>query len=135
MTENELLKSLIRQYSPSNDKIHDKTSITRDLNIQEQKAIDFIEAYSSKFNVDISAFEFDKYFSEAEELANNQTHKELTFADLTRAIKVGELNDNVIGFEENDPNLPLKFTLKNIILGTIFVLVVSAILGLIAIYI
>lgn len=135
MTEEELLKSLIRQYSPSNSRIHNKTSIAGDLNIQGQKGIDFIQAYSSQFNVDVSAFEINKYLPQSEELIDAKDLTKLTFEDLIKGIKMGELNEEVIVFEDNDPNLPLKFTTKNIILGAIFVIVVSTILSLIAIYI
>ncbi len=135
MIENKDLEQLILQHSSYNDKIYDNTSISRDLNIKNGVAFDFVQAYSEQFNVDISTFDFIKYFpSTDEQNPHHHTRSELTVGDLIRGIKVGELNDDVITFDENDPNLPPKLTTKNIILGTILVLVVSIILGIIAIW-
>lgn len=135
MIENQDLKQLILQYTSYDHRIYDNTSISRDLEIQDEQAFDFIEAYSKQFNVDISAFNFIKYFPSVDTKIKSHKRKDLTIADLARGIIVGELNDDVITFDENDANLPPEFTTKKIILGIVLVLAVSAILGAIAIYI
>lgn len=133
---NKNLEQLILKYSSYDQKIYDNTSITRDLNIQNEQAKAFIEAFAKEFNVDISTFDFPKYFPLEDKLSSKICKRsELTIEDLERAILVGELNDDVITFEEDDPNLPIKFTTKNIVLGVLLVLIVSALLGVIAIFI
>ncbi|PXV59328.1 uncharacterized protein DUF1493 [Dysgonomonas alginatilytica] len=133
---NKDLEQLILKYSSYDQKIYDNTSIVRDLNIESEHAKAFIEAFSEKFDVDISTFNFLNYFPLENDLSHkNYKHTELTIADLERAILVGELSDDVVNFEENDPNLPPKLTTKNIILGIVLVLVVSSLLGIVAIII
>ena len=114
--------------------MYDNTSISRDLNIKDEAAFDFIQAYSEQFNIDISSFDFTKYFPSADSQDHRNTRTDLTVGDLIRGIKAGELNDDIIAFEENDPNVPPKLTIKKIILGAILVLVVAAILTVIAIW-
>lgn len=132
MIENQDLKRFIMHYTSYDLSIYDNTSITRDLNIREELAFDFIEAYSKQFSVDISSFNFIKYFPSGGE---SHKRKDLTIGDLARGIIVGELNDDVITFDENDPNLPPRFTTKKIIIGVILVIAVSAALSIVAIYI
>lgn len=132
MIENTLLKQLILQHSVYNNKIYDNTSILRDLKIESETAVGFIKAYSKEFDVDISSFNFTKYFPLDNKDANKKNPFDLTVGDLIRGIRVGELNDNIITFEENDPNLPPKLTARKIIFGIILVLAVTAILSIIA---
>lgn len=136
MIENKDLDQFILQYSGYSNTIYDNTSISRDLNIKSEAAFDFIQAYSEQFNIDISSFDFVKYFpsSDSQNLLSN-TRTDLTVGDLIRGIRAGELNDDIIAFEENDPNLPPKLTIKKIILGAILVLIVAAILTVIAIWV
>ena len=135
MIENKDLDQLILQYSGYSNRLYDNTSISRDLKIKNEVAFDFIQAYSEQFNVDISSFDFSKYFPSTDSQDHpGNIRADLTVGDLICGIKVGELNDDVIIFEENDPNLPPKLTTRKIILGAILVLVVSAILGIIAIW-
>lgn len=134
MTKNKELQQLIQKYSSYNNRIYDNTSISRDLNIQDQLAFDFIQSYSKQFDVDISDFNFLKYFPSIDDPSFPHTRTELTFGDLILGIKVGELNDQVIAFEENDINLPPRFTVKRILLGIILVLAVSTILSIIALW-
>lgn len=134
MIENKDLDQFILQYSGYSNTIYDNTSISRDLNIKNEAAFDFIQAYSEHFNIDISSFDFAKYFPSADSQDHRNTRTDLTVGDLIRGIKAGELNDDIIAFEENDPNLPPKLTIKKIILGAILVLVVAAILTVIAIW-
>lgn len=126
--ENKTLKQLILTHSGYDQKIYDNTSIVRDLGIEHENAKAFIEVYSEKFHVDISTFDFPKYFPLESTSSNRSRRAELTVADLERAILAGELNDDVINFDENDPNLAPKFTLKNILLGVLLVVVVTALL-------
>ena len=132
MLENKKLELLIRKYSSHNNPIYGNTSIYRDLNIESDMAFDFIGAYSKQFNVDISNFNFTSYFPSNE---YKEKRIELTVEDLIHGITAGELSDDIIAFDENDPNLPLKFTPAKIIIGIVFVFVVAAILSIVAIYI
>lgn len=132
MLENKNLEQLIRRHSSYNNTIYDNTSIYRDLNIQDDLAFDFIEAYSKQFNVDISNFNLIKYFPP---ITEKSKRIELTVEDLTRGITAGELNDDIIAFDEDDPNLPPQLTPTKIILGILFILAVAAILSVVAIYI
>lgn len=135
MIDNKNLKQFIQQYSGYYDMIYDNTSIFRDLNMHNEIAFDFIKTYSEQFEVDISSFDFFKYFPKTEGHGLlNSTRIDLTVGDLVRGIEVGELNDSIITFEENDLNLPPKLTTKKIILGAILVLIVSTILSIIAIW-
>lgn len=132
---NKTLEQLILKYSSYDQKIYDNTSVIRDLNIDHRQAKAFINAFAKEFDVDISTFNLTKYFPIENDPGNPHKRTELTVADLKRAILAGELNDDIIFFDENDPNLPPKFTVKNIALGILLVLVVSTLLGIIAIII
>jgi acyl carrier protein len=44
------------------DKIFMDTSLNKDLGLYGEEAYDFIHDFSNTFNVDISQFEFDRYF-------------------------------------------------------------------------
>lgn len=131
---NKTLEQLILRYSSYDQKIYDNTSIIRDLNMKHEQAKAFINAFAKEFNVNISTFNFTKYFPTENNSGNSHKHAELTIADLERAILAGELNDDIISFNENDPNLPPKFTAKNVVLSILLVLVVSTILGIVAIF-
>ncbi len=130
--KNKDLEEFILQYTSYGNRLYDNTSISRDLNIRDEVAFDFIRAYSKQFDVDISSFDFIKYFPPKDELSKSHEYAELTTGDLMRGIVVGELNDDVIAFDENDPNLPLKFSPKKIILAILLVLAVTAVLGVVA---
>lgn len=127
------LKQLINQYCPQKTKIDSKDSISRDLNITAQDGINLIQAYSVLFDIDISNFDSEKYFP-TNKLDKTKTAQNLTIEDLINGIKAGKLDDDIIGVIDNDPNMPLKFTIKNTILGIIFIIITSTILGLIALY-
>lgn len=133
--ENKRLEQLIIKYSSYDHKIYDNTSIVRDLDIKNEHAKAFIEEFAEAFGVDISNFNSSKYFSfDDNKSSTANTLTELTVADLQRAIFTGELDDDIISFDENDLNLPPQFTAKNIILGILLVIIVSTLLGFVAIF-
>lgn len=81
-------------------KITKDTEVEKDLGITGDDAIDFIEEFSTFFNVDISSFEYNKYFrpegiglSWALGLTDKKPNdrKKITLEDLTNSIEKGKL--------------------------------------------
>jgi len=80
--------------------------IEEDLGIYGDDAADFMDDYRRKFNVDISNFNFRKYFSEEFNFlgwiyfklfpSSKQKIKTLTVGDLEKGIKYGKLDDEII---------------------------------------
>ncbi len=97
--------NILKEYIISLDyldpnKISKETEVEKDLGVTGDDAIDFIEDYSSIFNVDVSNFDFNKYFhSEGIDFkwflgrSNKDPYKreKLTLEDLANAIDKGKL--------------------------------------------
>jgi hypothetical protein len=83
------------------------TKVEKDLGITGDEAVEFILAFSKKFNVDTSNFMAAEYFeSEGDSLLpsiirfftgqKKAKNKELILGDLERAVIVGKLDDTII---------------------------------------
>lgn len=99
-------------YLSDNDSIDINTKIENDLGVSGDDAIDLLEKFSDKYNVDVSSFEFSKYFLSEGEIASPpiflkiifnlfgfkppKRKKEITVGTLLKAIKVGKLDEEVI---------------------------------------
>jgi acyl carrier protein len=82
-----------------------ETKLERDLGISGDDAWDLIVDYSKKFNVDITCFEMNKYFSpEGDSILpsifrtiqgeKNPHTKELTIGNLESALELGRLSED-----------------------------------------
>lgn len=80
--------------------IEHSTAIEKDLGIAGDDAVDFILAYSKKFNVDVSKFMLADYFNgEGLDLigtSKQKKSKELTVRDLEKGIIAGKLDEDII---------------------------------------
>jgi len=85
--------------------INEATRIEEDLGLHGYHARRFIFRYADMFSVDISAFDFDKYFTKEIPLYNvisklpsflKRKNRSLTLGDLEQAINYGRLNDTII---------------------------------------
>lgn len=126
---NKELDLLIQPYLRKNIHIDENTYINKDLDIYGKQAIILLETYSKKFKVNISDFEFEKYFSE--DINRNMP---LSIGDMERGIALGVLNDDIIKLEDGDQNLPPRFSIKRIILGFILCILFAFILCIVAYY-
>lgn len=86
-----------------------ETRLEADLGMIGDDAFEFLEDFSKRFNVDLTDFKINEYFSsEGDGLLtglmgfflgrkNLPSKKELTIGDLERAVTAGRLDDTVIG--------------------------------------
>jgi len=98
----EELKIFISKYVlVDKDKIFTDTSLNKDLGLYGEEAYDFIHDFSKTFNVDISQFEFDRYFRPEMDIITKLISKKvgmgkkrslLYVQSLAEAIKKGVLN-------------------------------------------
>ena len=97
----EKLKSYIIELNYINsNKITKDTEVEKDLGVTGDDAYDFIEEFSSSFNVDISNFDYSKYFrgegicldwALGSTEKNPYDRKKITLEDLVNAIEKGKL--------------------------------------------
>jgi hypothetical protein len=84
-----------------------ETKIEKELKITGDDAVEFIEAFSQKFNVDITNFEFEKYFEPEGDIIlpaiirfitreKKKKQAELTLGNLESAIREKKLDEEVI---------------------------------------
>jgi len=102
--------------------ITEATRLEEDLMLFGYAARMFIFRYSEVFDVNISEFNFNKYFSKDTPTSQAWRHifkrrkNILTIGHLQRAIQYGELNDKVIGYI--DKKAPIKKERKKIFFRT-----------------
>ena len=91
----ESLSNIIRDYANDDAIIDLNTLIENDLGITGDDAYDLIKKISKAFKVDVSKFEFDKYFAPEPSFFGpvivNNRDRELSVGDLLEAIKKGKL--------------------------------------------
>jgi hypothetical protein len=127
---NKELYLLIQPYSKEkNIQLTENTNLNTDLSIYDEKAKLLLDAYSKKFNVNISDLDFDKYFS-----SSTNNNNSFSIANLEKGIGLGILDESTINWEENDQNLPPKFSVKKAVLGFILCAAIAIILCAIAYY-
>lgn len=137
MISNTDLKELINKYSISEKLIFENTKINHDLHINGKRAKAFMDEYSHLFKVDLTSFDFGKYFSVPDKTDNQPAGDDtptLTAGDLERGIITGLLNEQIIALRDHDAQLPPKFTATNISLGIILVIIVAILLIFVALF-
>ena len=88
------VRDQIREYKKS---ITRETSIENDLGVTGEEAAELLSSFSAKFNVDISKFDFDKYFNEEPNVfVEHRNILTFTIGHLEKAMIAGFLNDDVI---------------------------------------
>lgn len=125
---NKDLEDFIRLHLKYTGPLHEKTKLVQDLMINENKAFAFITKYADIFRVDISEFNIQEYFG------YNSKKKSLTVGDLEKGVDLGLLNDNIINFNHNDQQLSPNFSLKNILLGALLLIIITGLLAFVAFY-
>jgi len=86
-------------YIKNKGDINESTRIEEDLKLRGHYVRQFIFKYADLFNVDISGFKFNKYFSREIPFLPSFLRKkkyQLTLGDLEKAIKYGKLNETTI---------------------------------------
>lgn len=107
MDNNEDLLSLILKYSWIKDrgKLNFHTRLEEDLRMYGEDAEEFLCDYSEKITVDISGFNFSKYFTNepfffydfiVKWFCRNKKTDTLTIRDLEKGILAGRLDDDVL---------------------------------------
>lgn len=85
-------------------KINEFTRIEDDLFIYGDDAAEFMLEYSKKFNVDLSNFIFERYYTKETSFYNiykfipclNKNRMVITLGDLENGIRLGKLDDDII---------------------------------------
>lgn len=127
---NKDLYHFVLQYLQKNIKITEASEVLRVLDLQITSAAEFIESYSSTFDVDISNFDYHRYLDK-----NSTDYQPLTISDLERGITIGRLDTSIIEIEHNDINLPEKQSPRSIILAIAVCIIAAIMLAFIAYYI
>jgi hypothetical protein len=101
INQNNLYDLLHKYTSWEKSRIKPETDIQYDLGLYGDEAVEFLNEYSQKFNVDISKFDFCKYFHKEGGIfmprlikflsRSNSDLKSISVGDLFRGIEVGEL--------------------------------------------
>ena len=104
MNENVLFEQIVQfvQNERWDGMYNRRTELLNDLKLWGDDAYEFIVAFSKKFNVDISEFDFDKYFyPEGDRILSaildfvlrrkRPAKVKITLADLERAVKIRKL--------------------------------------------
>ncbi len=94
----ELVDFLRKQIGEHKMAINRETLIEDDLGVSGDDASDLIKAFSEKYNVDVSDFNFEKYFYDEPGAFNmqNRSITPLNIEHLEKAIIAGHLNEDVI---------------------------------------
>lgn len=104
---NQLINLIEKKMGKYKHQITRETYLEKDLGISGDDAIEFLLDYGKKFNVNMSGFDFKKYFTpEGDSLLptiiktisgkKESKIKELTVGDLERGIIAGRLNEETI---------------------------------------
>lgn len=94
MDTNTALKTYIESLNLIDpNKIDLETSVENDLGLTGDDAVDFIEEFSERFNVNIEAFDYNKYFKPEGLVfhSKNLSRIDLKLKNLVNAIDCGEL--------------------------------------------
>jgi len=99
MENNELYIFLKNEINKNIDDNSPNLRLEKDLNIYGDDAVEFLEKFSKKFNVNITNFNFDQYFNpEIDKISlflknifNKNIKSDLTINDLKEAIVKGKL--------------------------------------------
>lgn len=106
---NEDLLDFILNYSwiKNREKLNTSTRLEEDLYIYGDDAEEFLCDYSDRFSVDISNFNFPKYFTKEvyfysiyKWLNRHKEKKTLTIGDLEKGILAGRLDDYILSKEK-----------------------------------
>ena len=88
------VREQIREYKKS---ITRETSIENDLGITGEEAAELLSSFSQKFNVDISKFDFEKYFNdEPNVFIESKSIKPFTIGHLEKAMIAKCLDDDIV---------------------------------------
>ena len=122
------LENFIRHHINYQKPIYQKTRIVGELITDKNSVYTFILNYANTFQVDISKFDIQIHLAE-----NKET--DLTIEDLEKGIELGVLNEYIINLKNDEQQLPLKLSLKNILTGIALLIFITAILLFVAFYI
>lgn len=120
----------MRPYVEEGQPLRRNTSINKDLNLKGESAKSFLRNYSHTFHVNISDFDFEKYFSE-----NSDNDELLTFDELNRAITLGSLDEMTINFVEDGSEFTPKYSTNKIITTVVLFIVCAILLCFVAFYV
>lgn len=120
---NEDIIKFIASYT--NIPVGEKSRIETDLQIRGDQAIDFLNDFAEKFNVDISNFNFKKYFKTN---SNSAPDYAITVQDLEKASIIGTLDEDTL----SDAEISFRphFSFKSIVLGIVIAIFVTFFLSL-----